>query len=103
MRMVNECSGDRDTLLLAAGELARQIVHPIRHAHLSEQHSSFSQCGPARVALDYERHGRILGGGECGQQIELLEYEADILPAERGPPPRRKLCKFRAQRLYAAR
>ena len=29
--------GDRHALLLTAGELARQIVHPIAHAHFAEQ------------------------------------------------------------------
>ena len=48
-----------------------------------------SSCSrPASTALarddagDDQRHGGVFGGGERGQQIELLKDEADVLPAE---------------------
>ena len=34
--MMNERAGDGDTLLLTARQFARQIVHPIAHAHLCQ-------------------------------------------------------------------
>ena len=80
-RVVDQRAGDREALLLAAGELVRQ-----RAGHLA-QPEVVDQRLPARGRV---RRGAAHAAGEqhvglareLGQQVEELEDEADLLPAQ---------------------
>ena len=81
----DERAGDRDALLLAAGELVRPVAGPVREADGGErlEHALPSLArGEARVD---ERQLDVLGGGRAGQQIVGLEDESD--PQRRAPAP----------------
>jgi len=76
-RVSHQGSGDRDALLLAAGQLAGPVRHPVAEAHQVEHGRGGlppAPCGNAPVEQ---------GGGdvvECGQRVEqeeLLEDDAD--------------------------
>jgi len=65
---------DRDPLLLAAGELAREVVHAIAEAHLVE---GVPGAGLGVPAGELGQELDVLQCGECGHQVEELEDEAD--------------------------
>ena len=74
--------GDRDALLLAAGELRGQPPAPVAEPDLLEQ-----RAYPLPVdAVSGQPDGQpdVLLGGEVGHQVEALEDEADPLAAEPG-------------------
>src|SRR5213083_2632072 len=71
-------AGDRDTLLLAARELARLMVLTV-----GERHGGEARPGAgAAVAGGHTRveQGQldVLEGGRPGEEVELLEDEADL-------------------------
>ena len=81
----DECPGDRDPLLLAAGQLrgavAQALLQPDPGGDLTHGRAS----RPATVQA--QRQGNVLGDGERWQQVEGLEYEPDPLtPQDRQPP-----------------
>ena len=65
---------------------------------LREQLLRLGHCFPLRIALDHQRHRRVLGRRQRRQQIELLKHEADVVAAKCGPPPRRQLRQIGAER-----
>ncbi len=73
--------GDGDTLLLAAGELRRQVLGAIGEADLLEVDRGALVALPARDALVVERQRDVLGRGLERDQVERLEDEADVLAA----------------------
>ena len=78
----DERAGDRDALLLAAGELGRAVAEPLGEADLVGE-----LAHPLAVRLaagEREREHDVLGRREHRQQVEELEDEADVLtPQER--------------------
>ena len=81
-RLVHERAGERDTLLLAAGERARERVEAILQPEFDEQFLRLRDGLAPLHARGEERHRRVLGGRQRGQQIVLLEDESEILPAK---------------------
>ena len=79
---MDERAGERDALLLPAGKLARKRVEAILQAELDEQLLRLRDGLAPLHAGGEERHGRVLGGGQRGQQIVLLEDEPEIFPAK---------------------
>src|SRR5437762_532346 len=86
-RIVDERAGDRDALLLAARELARLMVLTV-----GERQGGEARPGAgAAVAGGHTRveQGQldVLEGGRPGEEVELLEDEADL----RVPDPRERV------------
>ena len=74
-----QCTRDRDTLLLTAGELIRISLSLILHAdltqHLKGAFSGFFLCGLFEV---YRSKHQVLHDIHMRKKIEMLEYHADI-------------------------
>ena len=76
-RLLDERPGDRDALLLAAGEMRRQVGRAIGEADLLEQGE---RAGTRLVVRDAGRSDRRLHVVDCGErrdQVELLEHEPE--------------------------
>ena len=74
--------GDRDPLLLAAGQRAREVPAAVAEADPVEQVADPVAVRP--VAGQAQREADVLLGGEVGHQVEALEDEADPLAAQPG-------------------
>ena len=74
--------GDRDALLLAAGELRGQPPAPVAEPDLLQQRPH--PLPVDAVSGQPDRQPDVLLGGEVGHQVEALEDEADALAAEPG-------------------
>src|SRR5665213_692588 len=86
VRAVHERAGDGDALLLATGELARSVVEPRPQAHLLERLAGATMAiaqGYRRLTVEERQFDILHGRGTC-QQIEALEYEADLAIAQLG-------------------
>jgi hypothetical protein len=79
-RLVDERPRDRDTLLLAAGELIRMMLGPIGEAHRRQR--IHRQLASLRRRLHgtriQQRHLDVLHRRRPRQQIEALEDEPDL-------------------------
>ena len=77
-------AGDGDALLLTAGKLRRQVLGAVGETHALERRGD-ALCPLRRpyAAVD-ERKFHIFLCGELGDQIEVLENEADLLIADAG-------------------
>ena len=76
----DEGARDRHPLLLAAGQLGRAVAAPALEADLPHE-----LVYPRLVGLlagDRERQGDVLLGVEHRQEVEELEDEANVLPAQ---------------------
>ena len=83
-RVVRECPGDRDPLLLAARGGQRELISLV--AHLDELEELRGPCPPfpRRTAPgEVHRQHHVLGHGQRRDQLEELEHDPDV-PA---PPP----------------
>ena len=87
-RLARQGPGDRDALLLAAGEIARQEALAVGQAHGVEHALGLGPRGGALEALDVQRVLDVLERRERGEEVELLEDEADRLLADRRQPCR---------------
>ncbi len=65
---------DRHALLLAAGELRREVVEPVAEPHQLER-----LLGLHRVGRDLADQRDVLPGGQAGDEVVELEDEADEL------------------------
>ena len=70
-------AGDGDPLPLAAGQLIGEPAGPASHAECFQR----GQPGRARLrnrdAVQFQRQGGVLGRGQPGQQVEILEHVPD--------------------------
>ena len=73
-RLVDQRPGDADPLLLASGELARQMAQPLAQAHPAQRLLGLAAVGHA---VDVLGEHDVLQRGEVGDQMELLEDQAD--------------------------
>src|ERR1700716_436261 len=86
-RVMNERTGDRDTLLFAAGELVRVLALLPFQPHDAE-HFLDLRLEVAQGALGHaQREGHVLKYGQVGQQLEILEDHADLPPQVREMAP----------------
>ena len=69
-------AGDRDALLLAAGQLRGEVVEPVGKPHLAEGVGRVKMVG---ADLGGELH--VLKRGQVGHQVVELEDEADVVAA----------------------
>jgi hypothetical protein len=82
--LVDQRPGAGHPLLLAAGELGRAMREPVRDAQLLHQVAEpvAVGLGPGQVS----GQGDVLGRGQRRDQVEGLEDEADLVPAQPGEP-----------------
>ena len=74
----DERAGDRDALLLAARELARQVLGAVGEADLAEQRArAVAQLVAAGARSGASAELDVLERGERRDQVELLEDEAE--------------------------
>ena len=92
-RVVHDGPGNRGALHLAAGQLRRAMVEPMRQAQRS------AHCAGGREGIDRGRRrpaaaaARCFRPGQRRQQIEELEHEPDAL----APHPRQRLVGQRVE------
>ena len=82
VRVGGERAGDADALLLAAGELVRQIAFTALEPDESGHLAGAGLALLARNALDLERKGDIVEHGEMRQEREVLKHHAHLVTAE---------------------
>ena len=87
---VHEGPGHGDPLLLATGELARQVVPLVGQADQVEHLGDLVGHDVAGPADDLEGEGDVLEHRLVGQETEVLEDAADVA-AQVGHPPFRQL------------
>ena len=82
LRVVGQGAGDRDALALAAGEGLRLRAEAVGHAEVGEEGggalAGFAPADAGEVQGDLD----VLAGVEGLEQVEALEDEAEIVPAE---------------------
>src|SRR5947209_3502584 len=84
LRVVYDCAGDGDELLLAAGELVWEEVFLADYLEAVERVGDERlRFGALHVAVG-ERHFEILSHGETVYEVVALEDEADVVLVERG-------------------
>src|SRR5574338_581789 len=84
-RRARDGPGDGDALLLTAGELARQVLGAVRHAHLLERgHHAFLPLGGFHAAVR-QRQFHVFIDGQVANQVEALEDEPDLAVAHPRP------------------
>ena len=79
-RVVDEGAGDRDALLLAAGELVGVAVELGREADQAQRLRHLGADLGAAGADHLQRVGDVVVDGAVGQQLEVLEDGADVAP-----------------------
>ena len=81
-RPVHECACDRHTLLLAAGELGREVMRAIAEPDAFQQvtRPGVAVADPAQL----EWHLHVLECGECWHELKTLEDESDTFAAQSG-------------------
>ena len=83
---VDEGAGDRDPLLLTAGELVGQVVPLVGQADQVEHLRHLVRHHVPGPADDLEREGHVLEDRLVGQEAEVLEDAADVAAQVRHPP-----------------
>jgi acyl-CoA thioesterase I len=82
-RSVSECACDRHPLLLAPGQLCREVIEPVAEADALQDVRGTR--GRGILAAQLERYLHILDGSQRGNQLKALEHEPDLLAAKPGP------------------
>ena len=80
-----ERPGDGHPLALAAGQLRRGVVEAVAEADRLEPRPRPVAALRAAGAPEQEGERDVLEGGEPGHEVERLEDEPDLLPADGGP------------------
>src|SRR5216684_3219032 len=79
VRVVDQGAGDADALLFATGKLRGQMVSAVFKTNVIERGQSFSLV---RHAVKVLRQHDVFECGEVGDQMELLEDEANLFCAK---------------------
>ena len=82
-RMVDERARHGDALLLAAGELVGEVVQLRRQAGEAQDVGHLGPDLLARAAGDLQRVGDVVVHRAVGQQLEVLEDDAEVAPEVR--------------------
>ena len=103
-RAAHERARDRDALLLAAAHLARVGVRAIRQAHaLQHVEGDGAPAQQLRARRVQEGDLDVFGGRASGEDVELLEDEAEVLSAHASATPLAQARRVHAVQLVAAR
>jgi hypothetical protein len=79
---VDQRAGESDPLLLAPGKSRREGFGPVGEPELRQEPLRLGQRLLPRLARRQQGHGDVLGGGQRGEEVVLLEEEAQVLTAE---------------------
>ena len=90
-------AGDGHPLTLAAGELVREVVGAVGDAEFLQRARAWSRASRADRAVELERQRDVLDRGQAGEQVEVLEDEAD----RAAPQPRLVVARHARQRRAA--
>ena len=74
--------GNGDALALAAGQLVGVTGRPIGETELFEDGHARGTSLSRTDAVELERKGDVLDGGQAGEEVELLEDVAHRAPAQ---------------------
>ena len=103
MRVVDQSPGDGDALALAAGQFVGLVVGPCFQADGFQLfHGPFCPFLAADAGVD-QGQGDVVQGGNAGQEVEVLEDEADVLVADDGQFIVAEVGDFLAAELVRAR
>src|SRR6266540_3824294 len=94
--------GDRDPLLLAAGELGRVMVEPVAQAHAPQRAGGQPPALARRHAAVEQAGGHVVQRAHRVEQEELLEDQADPARAQRGELPVRERAHVGAADVHGA-
>jgi hypothetical protein len=83
LRVRGQAAGQRDALLLAAGELARLALRELAHVHEREHLGDARPDALARPPQRFEAVCDVLGHRHVREQRVILEYDAGAAPARR--------------------
>ena len=83
-RLVHQGAGDGDPLLLATGKLVGPLIPALADADPIEDLTGTFQRLAAGYALDQQGNPDVFRDRERGDEVELLENEADALRPEAG-------------------
>src|SRR5450759_3828468 len=83
-RLVEEGTGNRHALLLATRDLLGTVALEVAQVEVAHQVGDAIH-GSRTLSGDAQWQGDVLGRGQVGDQVEELEDEADLLPAEDRP------------------
>lgn len=82
LRLRDERAGDGHALLLAAGELIRELLQQLGNAKLPGDGRKARGHLRIRLAGEHERQENVILHGERIEQVELLKHEAELRAAE---------------------
>lgn len=87
--LAHECPRDGDALLLTAGESVGDLLDAMPEADPLEHVGGDLTTIPEHASLGMtERHHHVVDRGAPGEQVELLENEADVVAAQTVEPSR---------------
>ena len=75
VRALGDGARDRDALLLAAGELRREVVEALAQPDQRER-----LLGRHRIVRDVGDQRDVLARGQAGDEVVELEHEPDVVP-----------------------
>ena len=87
LRLRDERAGDGHALLLAAGELIRELLQQLGNAKLPGDGRKARGHLRIRLAGEHERQENVILHGERIEQVELLKHEAQLRAAKRRDLP----------------
>ena len=82
--IVEQCPGDGHPLLLASGQLRGPVRLPVRQTHQREHLPRLAAARRRRYPVVEGRQLGVLQGGGAGQEVVVLEDEADLVVAHIG-------------------
>ena len=100
-RVMDKGPGNRRSLLLAAGQLVGELVSLAREADHSQHAIDSGDDLLSRRAGDFERETDVVADGLVGQELEVLEHDADT-PADLRDIPSLEPPKIAAVQKYEA-
>src|SRR5437879_3002418 len=86
-RVVHQRPHDRDALLLAAGEAIGKALGPIREPDQFQEVAGSARAVLPRAGVEFERQPEVFLDGQRRDQVEELEDETDVTPAEERARP----------------
>ena len=81
---VDDGAGERDALLLAAGEFIRVAVGLVGNAQCARSRSISGATLAGEGAVEHERDRDIIEDAQAGEEVERLKDEAEAAAAEEG-------------------
>ena len=93
-------AGQGDALLLAAGELTREMLHSVGEANSFEHCARCIRC--VWQIFQFKREHDIFKRSETGDEMECLEHEAYVAPTQPGAGVLIKCCQIMSKHANGA-